>query len=122
MKALIVDDSRVMRKVLKGALSRLGITDVGEARDGRDAVKAVEHEDFDFVLMDWNMPNMLGIDAVRSIRNGGNKIPIMMVTTESEKQRVIEAIKAGADGFVVKPLHPATLVQKLQDFITQKLS
>lgn len=119
MKALIVDDSAVMRKVLIGALSRAGITDVVQAGDGREAVEAVQSEDFGLVLMDWNMPNMLGIDAVKAIRALGKKTPIIMVTTEAEKSRVLDALKAGANNYVIKPFEPATIVGKIQEVLSK---
>jgi two-component system chemotaxis response regulator CheY len=69
--------------------------------------------------MDWNMPNMLGIDAVRGIRAGGKTMPIIMVTTEAEKSRVIDALKAGANNYVIKPFEPATIVTKIQEVIAR---
>ena len=119
MKALIVDDSAVMRKVLIGALGRAGITDVSQAGDGKEAVDAVQTEDFGLILMDWNMPNMLGIDAVKAIRALGKKVPIIMVTTEAEKTRVIDALKAGANNYIIKPFEPATIVTKIQDTLAK---
>lgn len=119
MKALVVDDSAVMRKVLIGALARANITDVGQAADGKEAVDAVMNEEFGLVLMDWNMPNMLGIDAVREIRAKGKTVPIIMVTTEAEKTRVIEALKAGANNYIIKPFEPATIVAKIQDVLAK---
>lgn len=115
MKALVVDDSAVMRKVLIGALGRANITDVDQAADGKEAVAAAQASDYDVVLMDWNMPNMLGIDAVRAIRELGKTMPIIMVTTEAEKSRVIEALKAGAQNYIIKPFEPATIVAKIQE-------
>ena len=117
MKALVVDDSAVMRKVLKGALSRVGIDDVDQAADGAEAVKATDRTDYDIVLMDWNMPKMLGIDALKAIRAQGKTMPVLMVTTESEKHRVVEAIKAGANNFIVKPFEPDTILSKIQDAV-----
>lgn len=117
MKALVVDDSAVMRKVLIGALTRADITDVEQAADGQEAVDAVKRGEFDLVLMDWNMPNMLGIDALREIRALGKTMPIIMVTTEAEKSRVVEAIKAGASNYIVKPFEPSTIVAKIQDVL-----
>jgi len=119
MKALVVDDSAVMRKVLIGALSRANITDIDQAADGVEAVSAVEKTDYDLVLMDWNMPNMLGIDAVRGIRARGKKMPIIMVTTEAEKSRVIDALKAGASNYVIKPFEPTTIVSKIQEVLAK---
>ena len=117
MKALIVDDSAVMRKVLIGALARADITDVDQAADGREAVTAAEGQDYDIVLMDWNMPNLLGIDAVREIRALGKTMPIIMVTTEAEKNRVVEALKAGANNYIIKPFEPDAIVGKIKQVI-----
>lgn len=118
MKALVVDDSAVMRKVIIGALNKAGISEIVEAADGRIAVKKVKEEDFDLVMMDWYMPNMLGIDAVKAIRAEGKTMPIIMVTTEAEKSRVIEALKHGANNYIIKPFEPAAIVQKIKDFIS----
>ena len=119
MRALVVDDSAVMRKVLIGALGRANITDVDQAADGQEAVAATEANQYDIVLMDWNMPNMLGIDAVRTIRANGKTMPIIMVTTEAEKSRVIEALKAGAQNYIIKPFEPSTIVSKIQDVLSK---
>lgn len=119
MRALVVDDSAVMRKVLIGALGRANITEVDQAPDGAEAVRMVDGADYGLVLMDWNMPNMLGIDAVRAIRAKGKKMPIIMVTTEAEKSRVIEALKAGAQNYVIKPFEPNTIVGKIQDTLAK---
>ena len=118
MKALVVDDSSVMRKVVIGALSRADITEVDQAADGVEAVNAVKKsDDYDLILMDWNMPNMLGIDAVIAIRKLGSSTPIIMVTTEAEKGRVVEALKAGANNYIIKPFEPATIVEKIKDVL-----
>ena len=119
MKALVVDDSAVMRKVLIGALSRANITDVDQAADGAEAVAAVEKCEYGLILMDWNMPNMLGIDAVRAIRAAGKTVPVIMVTTEAEKSRVIDALKAGANNYVIKPFEPTTIVTKIQEVLAK---
>lgn len=115
MKALVVDDSEVMRKVLIGALSRAEITDVDQAADGKEAVTKAAAGDYNLILMDWYMPNMLGIDAVKAIRAAGNDVPIIMVTTEAEKSRVIEALKAGANNYIIKPFEPAAIVAKIKE-------
>ena len=115
MKALVVDDSSVMRKVVIGALSRADITEVDQAADGVEAVNAIKKsDDYDLILMDWNMPNMLGIDAVKAIRELGSTTPIILVTTEDEKGRVVEALKAGANNYIIKPFEPATIVEKIK--------
>ena len=106
MKALIVDDSAVMRKILIGALARADLTDADQAADGKEAVAACAANTYDLVLMDWNMPNMLGIDALKAIRASDNKVPVIMVTTEAEKSRIVEAIKSGASDYIVEPFEP----------------
>jgi len=119
MKALVVDHSAVMRKVLIGALARANITEVDQASDGLEAVNAAKQTEYGLVLMDWNMPNMLGIDAVKAIRALGKKTPIIMVTTEAEKSRVMDALKAGANNYVIKPFEPATIVGKIQEVLSK---
>ncbi len=117
MRALVVDDSAVMRKVLTGSLARADITDVTQAADGLEAVEICGEQEFSLVFMDWNMPRMLGIDAVKKIRAGGRTMPIIMVTTEAEKSRVLEAIKAGANNYVIKPFEPETIVSKIREVL-----
>lgn len=119
MRALVVDDSAVMRKVLMGALGRMDIGDVDQACDGQEAVSMVEKSSYDLVLMDWNMPNMLGIDALKKIRENGHTMPVIMVTTEAEKSRVVEAIKAGASNYIIKPFEPATVLTKIQEALAK---
>ncbi len=122
MKVLVVDDSAVMRKVIIGALGQAGIRDVAQAADGVEAVAAVGKDTFDMVLMDWNMPNMLGIDALKEIRGGGNKTPVIMVTTEAEKSRVIEALKAGANNYIIKPFQADTITAKIEETLAKASS
>jgi len=119
MKALVVDDSAVMRKVMIGALARAGIEDIGQAADGKEAVDAALAGAYDIVLLDWNMPNMLGIDALKAIRAAGRMVPIIMVTTEAEKTRVIEALKAGANNYIIKPFEPQAIVAKIQETLAR---
>lgn len=119
MRALVVDDSAVMRKVLIGALGRANINEVDQAADGAEAVQAVQQNEYDIILMDWNMPNMLGIDALKAIREMGKTMPIIMVTTEAEKSRVLEALKAGASNYVIKPFEPNTIVGKIQEVLNK---
>lgn len=118
MRGLVVDDSSVMRKVLTGALSRVSIEEVDEASDGQEAVNLVaDGNEYDVILMDWNMPNMTGIEAVKAIRGSGDLTPIIMVTTEAEKERVIEAVKSGANSYIIKPFSPQGIVAKLQEVL-----
>lgn len=117
MKALVVDDSAVMRKILIGALSRAGIEDVDQASDGQEAVNSVMQTEYNLILMDWNMPNMLGIDALRAMRAAGKTVPVIMVTTEAEKSRVLEALKAGANNYIIKPFEADAIVEKIKQVL-----
>ncbi len=117
MKALVVDDSLTIRRIVIKALSIVGINDATEAGDGMEAVKAATETDFDLILLDWNMPKMSGIDALRALRAAGKKTPIIMVTTEAEKSRVIEAIKTGANDYLIKPFSPDQLAAKVKGLI-----
>ncbi len=116
-KFLVVDDSAVMRKVIISALeNKMGVlpTNVIQAVDGLEAVeKATQNSDITAILMDWNMPNKLGIDALREIRATGNKTPVIMVTTEGEKTNVVLAIQSGANNYVVKPFNADDLCAKI---------
>ncbi|EMI57887.1 response regulator [Rhodopirellula sallentina] len=115
MKVLLVDDSGVMRKIIARGLNSLWVDDVVEAADGVEAVaKFGDGEGFDLILTDWNMPNMNGLELVKTIRGGGHKLPIMMITTESEKAQVMLAIQAGVNDYLVKPFDQDTLQQKLE--------
>ena len=117
MKALVVDDSLTIRRIVIKALAGVGIAEAAEAGDGQEAVNAVQAGQFDLILMDWNMPNMSGIDALRAIRQSGNKTPVVMVTTEAEKARVIEAIKTGANDYLIKPFSPEQLAAKVRHIL-----
>ncbi len=117
MKILLVDDSKTMRNIEKGILSQLGYTEVQEACDGLDALSKVGAFEPDLLLVDWNMPNMDGLTFVKQFRAKGSKAPIIMVTTEAEKSRVVEAIKAGVNNYVVKPFTPDSLSARIKETI-----
>ena len=113
--ALVVDDSRVTRRLLKGTLLEMGeFAEVVEAADGDEAVFASENRDFDLILLDWLMPTMPGIEALKTIRAMGKKMPIIMVTNDSEATHVIEAFDAGADNYMIKPFEPQSLATKVR--------
>ena len=114
MKALVVDDSAVTCKVLVGALFRAGIKDVDRASDGPEAVEATNSADYDLVLMGWNMPNTVGIEVLKAIRANGKTVPVIMVTAEAQKGHVIDALKAGADNYIVRPFKADTIVSKIK--------
>lgn len=115
MRVLLVDDSGVMRKIIARSLNSLWIDDVVEAGDGAEALEAFgDGTGFDLVLTDWNMPVMNGLELVTAIRGSGNKIPIMMITTETEKEQVLKAIQAGVNDYLVKPFDQEMLTLKLE--------
>ncbi|MFT5313665.1 MAG: two-component system chemotaxis response regulator CheY [Paraglaciecola sp.] len=115
MKILVVDDFSTMRRIIKNLLKDLGFTNVQEADDGNTALPMLQHGDFDFVVTDWNMPGMQGIDLLKAIRGNGNlkHIPVLMVTAEAKKEQIIAAAQAGVNGYVIKPFTAATLKEKL---------
>lgn len=117
MKALIVDDSTTMRRILANVLRQVGATEIAQAANGQEAVDQVRDGEFDLVLMDWNMPVMTGIDALKAIRGSGSAVPIIMVTTEAEKARVLEALKEGANNFIIKPFKADEVAQKIKAFM-----
>ena len=115
MKFLVVDDFSTMRRIVRNLLKELGFTNVTEAEDGVDGLTKLRAEPFDFVVSDWNMPNMTGIDMLRAIRADPalKHLPVLMVTAEAKRENIIEAAQAGASGYVVKPFTAATLSEKL---------
>jgi len=114
MKILLVDDSRTIRNIQKNTLKTLGHTDVTEAADGLEALTCLAKETPDLMLVDWNMPNMDGITLIKKVRETDKALPIIMVTTEAEKSRVLEAVKAGVNNYVVKPFTAETLSEKIE--------
>jgi two-component system chemotaxis response regulator CheY len=119
MKILLVDNSRTIRNIQKNVLIQLGHSDILEAADGLEALKVMEETMPDLVLIDWNMPNMDGITLVRKIRETDKTLPLMMCTTEAEKSRVIEAIQAGVNNYVVKPFTAETLSEKINSTLAK---
>ncbi len=115
-KFLVVDDFSTMRRIVRNLLKELGFVNVQEAEDGVDALNKLRGDTFDFVVSDWNMPNMTGIELLRAIRADAalKHLPVLMVTAEAKKENIIEAAQAGASGYVVKPFTAATLDEKLK--------
>lgn len=115
MKFLVVDDFSTMRRIVRNLLKELGFTNVDEAEDGVVALNKLKGGGFEFVVSDWNMPNMTGIELLKAIRAdaGLKHLPVLMVTAEAKKENIIEAAQAGASGYVVKPFTAATLEEKL---------
>ncbi len=122
MKVLVVDDFSTMRRIVKNLLRDLGFTNIQEADDGNTALPMLQSGDFDFVVTDWNMPGMQGIDLLKAIRADASlsHIPVLMVTAEAKKEQIIMAAQAGVNGYIVKPFTAGTLKAKL-DKIFQRL-
>ncbi len=118
MKVLLVDDSGTMRTIQKRCLLKLGIEDVTEAEDGVQALEIYEKSSFDIILSDWNMPNMDGLQLLKEIRQRNKDIPVIMITTEAERARVVTAIQAGVSDYLVKPFTPDSLKGKLERWVT----
>ncbi len=117
MKVLVVDDFSTMRKIIKGIMRKLGFTNLEEAEDGTTALPKLRSDKFDFVISDWNMPNMNGLEFLKAIRSDEDLkgLPFLMVTAEAKKENILDAIKAGANNYIVKPFTEEILQQKLDD-------
>jgi len=115
LRFLVVDDFSTMRRIVRNLLKELGFQNVEEAEDGVDALNKLRAGSFDFVVSDWNMPNMDGLDLLKTIRADAvlAKLPVLMVTAEAKKENIVAAAQAGASGYVVKPFTAATLEEKL---------
>ncbi|GAO37471.1 chemotaxis protein CheY [Sulfuricella sp. T08] len=115
MKFLIVDDFSTMRRIIRNLLKELEFTNADEAEDGVAALAKLRGGNFDFVVSDWNMPNMTGIELLQAIRADDTlkHLPVLMVTAEAKKENIIAAAQAGASGYVVKPFTAAVLEEKL---------
>ena len=115
MSFLVVDDFPTMRRIVRSLLKELGFTNVDEAEDGQDALNKLRAGNFEFVVSDWNMPNLDGLEMLKEIRQDEalKGLPVLMVTAEAKKENIIAAAQAGANGYVVKPFTAATLEEKL---------
>lgn len=115
LKFLVVDDMSTMRRIVRSILKELGFDNVEEAEDGNDALDKLKAGKFDFVISDWNMPNLDGLDMLKAIRADANLkgLPVMLVTAEAKKENIISAAQAGASGYVVKPFTAAILEEKM---------
>jgi two-component system chemotaxis response regulator CheY len=115
MKILIVDDFSTMRRIIKNLLRDLGFSNTQEADDGQTALPMLQSGGFDFLVTDWNMPGMQGIDLLKAVRADPNlkNLPVLMVTAEAKREQIIEAAQAGVNGYVVKPFTAQTLEEKI---------
>ena len=122
MKVLVVDDFSTMRRIVKNTLRQIGFTNIEEAEDGQKAYDRLIVEKFDFVVSDWNMPNMTGIDLLLKVRATPQikDIPFLMVTAEAKQENIVEAIKAGVSNYIVKPFTVATLDEKVKKIFKEK--
>lgn len=115
MKILVVDDMSTMRRIVKNILKQLGFANMDEAENGQEALQKLRADTFGFVVSDWNMPVMPGIEMLRAIRADEKlkHIPVLMVTAEAQKENLIEAIQAGVNNYVVKPFTAETMQEKI---------
>lgn len=115
IKFLVVDDFSTMRRIVRNLLKELGFVNVEEAEDGNAALRKLRDGNFDFVVSDWNMPNMDGLTMLKKIRAEEDlkKIPVLIITAEAKKENIVAAAHAGANGYIVKPFTAATLDEKL---------
>ncbi len=116
IKILVVDDFSTMRRIVRNLLTELGFSQIAEADDGNTAWPMLKAGDFRFVVTDWNMPGMQGIDLVRAIRADERlaDLPVLMITAEGRREQIIEAAQAGVNGYIVKPFTAQTLKEKME--------
>jgi len=119
MKFLVVDDFSTMRRIVKNLLHDLGYPNVTEADDGKTALPMLQAGTFDFLISDWNMPGMSGLDLVKAVRSDAKlaKLPVLMLTAEAKREQIIEAAQAGVNGYVIKPFTAETLKEKLDKIL-----
>jgi two-component system chemotaxis response regulator CheY len=120
MRILVVDDMNTMRKIIKGMLQKMGCDNITEADDGNPAWSLIQEahaagRPFEFIISDWNMPGMTGIDLLKNVRSKDEfkKVPFLMVTAEAEQSNVVIAVKAGVSNYIIKPFNPETLKGKI---------
>lgn len=122
IKILVVDDFSTMRRIIKNLLRDLGFTNIVEADDGKTALPILQSGNIEFLVTDWNMPIMTGIDLLKTVRADPNlkHIPVLMVTAEAKRDQIVEAAQAGVNGYVIKPFTAAVLKEKI-DKIFERL-
>jgi two-component system, chemotaxis family, chemotaxis protein CheY len=116
MRVLIVDDFSTMRRIIKNLLRDLGFSNTVEADDGTSALALLQEGNFDFIISDWNMPGMEGIELLQKVRADERlkKLPFLLVTAESKREQIVQAAEAGVNGYIVKPFTAATLKEKIE--------
>jgi len=123
MKILVVDDFPTMRKIIRQVLSQIGYTDVIEASDGLMALDVLKNnKNVQFIISDWNMPKMTGVELLKAIRANPTHrdVPFLMVTAEADKENIVEAVKNGANNYIVKPFNAATLKDKIEKVFSNR--
>ncbi|HYP79998.1 MAG TPA: chemotaxis response regulator CheY [Steroidobacteraceae bacterium] len=120
IRFLVVDDFSTMRRIIKNFLNDLGYTNIVEADDGKTALPKLKAGEVDFLITDWNMPGMQGLELLRLVRGDPamKKLPVLMVTAEAKREQIVEAAQAGVNGYVVKPFTAATLKEKIDKILT----
>ncbi len=120
-RVLVADDSNVIRTIIADMLRDIGVKEVVEAVDGNEAVRAFQQDEFDLVVLDWQMPGMCGLEVIEAIRATGSGVPIIMVTaTGTKSEHVVDAVETGASDYLLKPFDPAVLRDKLSQYCRQK--
>ena len=119
---LVIDDFSTMRRIVAGLLRQCGATKILEAEDGVQALKIIENNAIDFVVSDWNMPNMTGLELLKTLRAHPKfaRMPVLLITAEGKKENIVDAAQAGADGYIVKPFTLDTLQEKLTRILSRR--
>ncbi|MEQ1579625.1 MAG: chemotaxis response regulator CheY [Steroidobacteraceae bacterium] len=122
MKFLVVDDFSTMRRIIKNLLHDLGYANVTEADDGQTALPMLQGGSFDFLITDWNMPGMPGLDLLKAVRADAKlkQMPVLMLTAESKREQIVEAAQAGVNGYVIKPFTAGTLKEKIDKILESR--
>lgn len=122
IKFLVVDDFSTMRRIVKNLLQELGYQDIQEADDGKTAWPMLKNGNFDFLITDWNMPLMPGLELLKAIRADERlkSLPVLMVTAEAKREQIVEAVQAGVSGYVIKPFTAATLKEKIDKIMAAR--
>jgi len=121
MKILVVDDFETMRRIIKTLLTELGYKNIDDADDGKTALPKLQNGNFDFLITDWNMPGMQGIDLLKAVRADEKlaNMPVLLVTAEAKKDQIVRAAQAGVNGYIVKPFNAVTLKEKMDQIISK---
>jgi two-component system, chemotaxis family, chemotaxis protein CheY len=119
---LIVDDFKAMRRIVRQCLRDIGFVELDEAEDGKIALQLLQKKNYQLIISDWNMPNMMGIDLLKAVRSDARlkAIPFLMLTAESQKENVLEAARAGVSNYIVKPFNSGDLESKLELIFAKK--